>query len=133
MSRDSPRHRHPISPFVLVALVVGACTQRPEFRCKQSDQCLLADGSRGACVQGACVFHGERSVVTPPDSGGGLRVDAGCGAGSAGQCYRCTPTTPAQIVNACTTSTCVPFDDATRLAHLLPDGGLPPLPAAPQK
>ncbi len=43
------------------------------------------------------------------------------------QCYACTPTTSAQFANACTNSTCVPFDD-TRLTNLLPDGALPPVP-----
>ena len=43
------------------------------------------------------------------------------------QCYPCAPSSQAQFLNACTSATCVPFD-ATRLTHLLPDGGLPPLP-----
>jgi hypothetical protein len=55
----------------------------------------------------------------PPDA---LACDAGTG------CYACTPTTSTQIQNACTTATCVPFDDSVRLAHLLADGALPPLP-----
>ena len=43
------------------------------------------------------------------------------------QCYACTPTTSPQFANACTNSTCVPFDD-TRLTNLLADGALPPVP-----
>jgi hypothetical protein len=43
------------------------------------------------------------------------------------QCYPCAPSSQAQFLNACTSATCVSFD-ATRLTHLLPDGGLPPLP-----
>jgi hypothetical protein len=51
-----------------------------------------------------------------------------CNVDLASQCYPCTPVAPAQLVNACTSSTCVPFDDSTRVTHLLPDGALPPLP-----
>ncbi|HWA72928.1 MAG TPA: hypothetical protein VG937_11355 [Polyangiaceae bacterium] len=35
-----------------------------------------------------------------------------------------------QIINGCTGSQCVPFDDELRLAHLNSDGSLPPLPVA---
>jgi hypothetical protein len=44
------------------------------------------------------------------------------------QCYACAPTETPQFLNACTNASCVPFDDPSRLANLLPDGGLPPLP-----
>jgi hypothetical protein len=38
-----------------------------------------------------------------------------------GQCYPCTPTTNDQLQNACTTSTCVPFDDTTRIPNFDPN------------
>src|SRR5579872_1909651 len=44
------------------------------------------------------------------------------------QCFPCAPRAPLEFLNGCTAATCVPFDDSTRLANLLPDGGLPPLP-----
>ena len=44
------------------------------------------------------------------------------------QCYACAPQTNAQFLNSCTGATCVPFDDS-RVTKLLPDGGLPPVPA----
>jgi hypothetical protein len=42
-----------------------------------------------------------------------------------GGCYQCSPTTNAEFLNQCTTSVCVPFDNATRLPSF--DGGLAPL------
>ncbi len=42
-----------------------------------------------------------------------------------GGCYKCTPTTTPEFLNQCTSSTCAPFDNATRLPAY--DGGLAPL------
>lgn len=52
-----------------------------------------------------------------------------CDVDLASQCYPCAPQLNAQFLNACTSSACVPFDDGTRVTHLLPDGALPPLPS----
>ncbi len=54
------------------------------------------------------------------DGGGTCDVDLSTA------CYPCTATTDRQLLNACTTSGCVPFDKK-RLTNLLPDGGLPPV------
>jgi hypothetical protein len=68
------------------------------------------------------------------DSGGGdsaVAAETGCTdpSGPAGQsCYRCTPTTTSEFLNACTAARCTPFPDASRLSKLEPDGGLPALP-----
>jgi hypothetical protein len=44
-------------------------------------------------------------------------------------CYACAPTTPVQVLDACTDATCEPFPNTTRRLPLLePDGSLPPLP-----
>jgi hypothetical protein len=61
-----------------------------------------------------------------------VAVEASCEGDSSGSCYACTPVTTPQFLNACTTATCVPFDDLSRLTHLLPDGSLPPLPPIPE-
>jgi hypothetical protein len=45
------------------------------------------------------------------------------------QCYPCAPATQPQFLNACTSASCVAFDDTKRLNNLLPDGALPPLPS----
>jgi hypothetical protein len=37
----------------------------------------------------------------------------------------------ALFVSSCTTSTCIPFDNAQRLTRLLPGGGLAPIPVRP--
>lgn len=66
-----------------------------------------------------------------PDSGLAA-VDASCEGDSSGPCYACTPVTTLQFLNACTSATCVPFNDVGRLTNLLPDGSLPPLPPVPE-
>lgn len=53
-------------------------------------------------------------------------VDAAACTTDAG-CWSCPPTTPPQFLNQCTSSTCSPFANATRVPGY--DGGaLPPLP-----
>jgi hypothetical protein len=68
---------------------------------------------------GTVTVH-EASVVAPEA--------AVCNLDPKSHCYRCAPTTQVQFLNACTSGTCVAFDDSQRLANLLPDGALPPLP-----
>lgn len=63
------------------------------------------------------------------DASGALGDATGCDVALASQCYPCAPTLTVQFLNACTSATCVPFDDSTRVTHLLADGALPPLPA----
>jgi hypothetical protein len=43
----------------------------------------------------------------------------------AGQCYPCAATTNDQLLNACSSSNCVPFDDTTRVPNFT--GTLPPV------
>lgn len=44
-------------------------------------------------------------------------------------CYNCKPTTPVQVLNACTDASCEPFANTKeRLPLLNQDGTLPPLP-----
>jgi hypothetical protein len=58
--------------------------------------------------------------------------DAGapCTDEAANGCYACRAKTSAQLLNACTSSMCVPFDDHARLKNLPTSGELPPLPPA---
>jgi hypothetical protein len=75
------------------------------------------------------VLADGRAETTPDGTAEGPAEAAPCGT-EAGRCYPCTPTTPIEFLNACTSAACIPFDNATRLTRLLPDGGLPPLPSA---
>ena len=50
---------------------------------------------------------------------------------AAGQCYPCKPSSDPQYLNACTDSTCVPFDDKARVTKLPLDGALPQVPDLP--
>jgi hypothetical protein len=61
-----------------------------------------------------------------PDSGSNCSWDANSGA-----CYPCKPSTDPEFLNACTESTCVPFDDTVRVKNLPADGGLPEVPDLP--
>ena len=75
----------------------------------------------------------------PTEAGGGdtsMPIGDGGGGCADGQtsdvdlkleCYPCNPLTAQELLNACTSAQCIPFDRA-RLTNLLPTGELPPLP-----
>jgi hypothetical protein len=94
----------------------------------------LRDGAPGrvrdAATDTRTVVFADAGAGATPDSTAGEPAEAAPCSAEAGQCYSCIPTTPIEFLNACTSAACVPFDDATRLTRLLPDGGLPPLPSA---
>jgi hypothetical protein len=62
------------------------------------------------------------------DAAVGAPSDGNCDVDPRTQCYPCAPAMQVQFLNACTSGTCVAFDDTKRLANLLPDGALPALP-----
>ena len=127
---------------VLLALVITQCVAKPTYRCTTDDACVSADGTKGICDKsGTCEFSnissssssgGSSSLGDASSLGGSSSVGGGgtalCEVDTTLNCYPCTPTNSDQIANACTSANCVPFDDATRLANLTADGGLPPLP-----
>jgi hypothetical protein len=84
------------------------------------------DASTGSELDGAS--NGEFDDA--PDDGASDSA-ASCDVDLTVQCYACAPTETPQFLNACTNAACVPFDDVSRLANLLGDGGLPPLPPPP--
>ena len=105
--------------LALPPVIVGAACSLTDVRrdaCTSDAQCAAAFGLGSSCGPG-----GYCTDPTVSSSCAGMN-DAGVA------CYACTPTTTQEIENACTGSTCVPFDDATRLTNLTADGGLPPLP-----
>lgn len=56
-------------------------------------------------------------------------VDTGVDCEGPDGCYGCAPTTPTQVLNACTDATCEPFPNTPeRLPLLEADGALPPIP-----
>lgn len=61
----------------------------------------------------------------------GSTGEAGCDVDLSVQCYPCTPESNLELLNACTEGNCVQFDRTRLVPLLLPDGGLPPLPANP--
>ena len=70
----------------------------------------------------------ESSTIDAPDARYAAADATTCDVDLAVQCFPCAPKAPPELLNACTSASCVPFDDSTRLTNLLPDGGLPPLP-----
>lgn len=71
---------------------------------------------------------GDLDGATPPVDGGAGDLDAGSCRTATG-CRDCPPTTPEQLLNACTSAACEPFPITTaRLPRLRADGTVPPLP-----
>jgi hypothetical protein len=84
----------------------------------------------GALACNAILGLGDYAVGDGGANAGGDGATSDCGANlDAGQCYPCTPTTNDQLLNSCTTSNCVPFDDSTRVPNF--DGSLPVIPDPP--
>jgi hypothetical protein len=126
---------------------VGACStvlglSDFEFRSDESEA-GSPDAHRGPDArkspEGSAGFDVRSDHATKKGDAGAPDADASedvsedmtsCDVDLASQCYPCTPTLNAQFLNACTSATCVPFDDTTRVTHLLPDGALPPLPSS---
>jgi hypothetical protein len=113
-----------------LAFTVAGCVAKPPFRCTTNESCISPNGSKGVCDQtGSCDFSKAPSDKPGTDAGADTGADTvSCVVDPVRGCYPCAPTTSEEVVNACTSSTCVPFDDATRLTKLSPGGGLPPLP-----
>jgi hypothetical protein len=107
-------NRYPFIPLGI--LVVAACSLGNVHRddCTSDAECAAAFGVGSTCSIGFC---------TAPKVAGcnGKRAD-GLACGS------CPPQTTNDFENACGAAACAPFDNATRLTKLAPDGSLPPLP-----
>lgn len=88
---------------------------------------LGAFAALGAAFGCAQILELGDYAVTTGEGGVGADGSASCDADLTKQCYACTPTTNAQLLNACTTSMCTGFD-RSRLGGLLADGGLPAVP-----
>jgi hypothetical protein len=99
--------------------VAPACSLLVETRDRQCER--DADCARFGAAR--CDLSGHVCVPTHATGDGGCEGD--------GACYRCAPTTNAELQNACSDATCRPFD-RRRLTRLV-DGGLPPLPDAATK
>ena len=113
----------PLSPALLAfaaallaAIVAAACSlgNVAHDDCTSDTQCATAFGSGSRCDQGFCT---EASSPGCQKTGADGRA-----------CFGCAPKVTGEFQNACTDTTCAPFDDEKRLTHRTPDGGLPPLP-----
>jgi hypothetical protein len=136
-------------PAATLALIVACCAAACSTALGLSDYSFRTNESDGGALEAGTSIDGsagaadatERDASAGPDAS--ARADASPSVDAAAdapadvascdvdltlQCYPCAPTQTVQFLNACTTATCVPFDDGTRDTHLLPDGALPPLP-----
>jgi hypothetical protein len=128
-----------VAAFLLIAAwSVAACSTALGlsdyvFRPSESEGGALdaqasSDGPVGSTAHGdGATGRAEAAVGAASDAS---EDGTSCDVNLASQCYPCAPQLNAQFLNACTSSACVPFDDRTRVTHLLPDGALPPLPAS---
>ncbi len=76
----------------------------------------------GALACNAILGLGDYTVNDGGASSNSDGASSDCGADfDAGQCYPCAATTNDQLLNACTSSNCVPFDDTTRIPNFDPN------------
>jgi hypothetical protein len=101
--------------FSTAPLACSLFLDNQDQQCQKDADCSAFPGATCDTATHLCV--GATSSGTA--GGGSCTGDAGC--------YACAPKTTQEFLNACTTAQCEPFD-RKRLTHLLPDGGLPPLP-----
>jgi hypothetical protein len=123
-SPSFPAGRAALLASSLLLAASGSCSLLVETaseQCQSDGDCAPFSGS--VCDPGLHVC-----VARNGGGGAGGTPDAGGGSGGGGGCYAGTPSSNAQFLNACTTVTCQPFDNRTRLTRLTADGGLPPIP-----
>jgi hypothetical protein len=96
-----------VRAIVIAALAVGACGGNTN---PQPD-----------------VPDAARADARVPDAAADASPDAAPSCTSAAGCFVCTPVELVEFLNACTDSSCQPFDNAARLP-LYNNGVLPPLP-----
>jgi len=112
-----------------LALVASGCP-------REQDEPLTPEDTTGGQETESNETSVGTTAVTPGDSTTMVDPSADSTGDSGGVecedpdgCWSCAPTTPTQVLNACTDATCEPFPDtAERLPLLEPDGSLPPIP-----
>jgi hypothetical protein len=122
---------------LLVAGSAAACSTALglsdySFRTNSDGGALDAGTSTDGSAQDAADAKGrDATAATEASASADAEADViDCDVDLTLECFPCAPTRTAQFLNACTTAMCVPFDDGTRVTHLLPDGALPPLPVS---
>lgn len=106
-----------VAAAALALILAGAACSLTNLKpdaCTSDAQCAAAFGAGSTCAEGYCL----------PSTGAACDKKTPDGR----PCFGCPPKLMAEFENACTSTSCVPFDDAKRLTKLTPDGGLPALP-----
>jgi hypothetical protein len=120
----SSDNSNPIPPVYTLDSGTAVDTGTPS---SQADSSTGADSSpsNGDGSPSADANADTTPIATQPDGAPIQPEDAATCETDAG-CWSCTPTSPPEFLNQCTSSQCSPFDNASRLPDY--DGGLPPLP-----
>jgi hypothetical protein len=118
-----------------MAATAAACTwlvDADPAQCRRDVECArfagtICDGARRICVPAMQMGIGLPADSGAPDGGAVSAADAGFAT-----CFPDGAATPGlELLNACTNSACLPFDNRARLRNLAADGSLKPLPPDP--
>jgi hypothetical protein len=109
------RGRFLFAVAVITAILVGACNALLDFEAYkvQGDAGFIDTGSTSGVVE-AGVDAGDGGCIDPTGFGGR-------------GCYKCTPTTNEQLLNACTPAKFEVFDNVTRIKNFDPNNPRPTL------
>jgi hypothetical protein len=121
--------------LLFLALLLAGCSlgNVRADACASDGACAAVFGAGSRCVDGFC--SASAGCKTDKDCKLGKCVAGSCqasgceGVGKAGQpCFSCPAKTTTELKNACSDTSCVAFDEKSRLTKLKPDGSLPALP-----
>ena len=118
-----------------MAATAAACTwlvDADPAQCRRDDECARFAGTVCDSVRRICVPAMQMGIGLPAD-GGAFASDAASGADAGfSTCFPDGAAAPGvELLNACTNSACIPFDNRARLRNLAADGSPKPLPPDP--
>ena len=105
-----------------VLLSASGCSLLVDFEdeCTTNEECA-SKGAGLVCVSNLC--------VTQESAQGDAGVDCSAWTPATGECYACPAENQLQLLNSCTGSMCVPFDES-RVTKIV-DGSFPAVPELP--
>lgn len=106
-------------------------------QCESDADCSGFTDATCDIAGGVCVPRASTSSVVAASSGtdAGTGGSTATGTGTGGEdcvgpdgCFSCEPSAQAELLNACTDSACIPYDNGQLEGLLLEDGSVPPVP-----
>jgi hypothetical protein len=126
-ARIDPRSHRRAALFAVLfsafAIAITACSS--ESNPKPPDTNFTTSSGTSSSATGTGGAGGGSASSSSATGTGGAGGAPNCDGPNG--CYSCPPKTGAQLLNACTTSQCSPFDNVARLP-LYNNGTLPPIP-----